>query len=223
MRRAIRFSRVSPDTIKNPQWDCGADMDARGIKWTGFTRMKRDEVRRKQSFLIRVHPVHLRLNFILSLSAMTYRKLLHLLLALVALMTAALWVLSCRTYNSLDWHLPPGRGTASTTLYLGSILLEKTPKDDNPGFQFYHYSTSDTYLELDDGTRGPMGKFGMGWIPYDDISTGLTTQFRLEFPVWVLGLLCGGTAFVFCGLMEKRSARLKEKQLASQAADAMPN
>lgn len=153
---------------------------------------------------------------------MTYRKLLHLLLLLAALMTAALWILSCRTYNSLDWHHTPGRGTVSATLYLGSVLLDKVPKDENPGFQFYHYSTSDTSLELDDGTRGPMGKFGMGWIPYDDISTGPTTQFRLEFPVWVLGLLCAGAAFVFCRLMENRSARLAERRLASRAEDEEP-
>ncbi len=146
---------------------------------------------------------------------MTYRKLLLRFPIMATLALAGVWMISLWGYAGLTFSFEQSHDrwpAMRAIVHRGSIQLSMT--GDQGGYKITSsgldmiYGTGD-YSDWGDAVElSSFGNFGMiqfwGWSV-------------LWVPLWLPWLLFNGGAFVVLRLLERRSSRGKEKQLAERA------
>lgn len=140
---------------------------------------------------------------------MTYRKLHRLLLVMATLMAVTLWWISCSTCVRAEYGpAATKQGSIVAMIHTGSVFVHYFPEAvDGTGFRFSHGPVSGP-------DRGLLGAYRKIWIP------GFLHE--VEFPIWFPWILFIGATFPLYHFIERRSARRKEQELATHAADADP-
>lgn len=145
--------------------------------------------------------------------AMTHRRLFRILLLASTLVTGVRWARSL--HESPRFTLSPAAVpfTVLARVKQGTVMMEWHSVKGLPPRQIY-----------DSLRTGPerkwMGRFGLERIHERPRSGPPFTIIRVDFPLWLPWLLFNGGAFVLLRMLERRSTRGKEKELAEgKAAD----
>lgn len=154
---------------------------------------------------------------------MTYQKLFRLLMFASILMLGAVWWQSGKTYFRAGYSPGPESHGISVTLYSRNVLFcHMPPGFPTTGLEYQTGPPGDVATSDEKGPPGPLGSFHFMQLPVVEPESFWNTIHEVQFPIWVPWLLFVVIAFVFCKLMERRSATRKEKKLAAlQAADRL--
>lgn len=144
--------------------------------------------------------------------AMTHRRLFVILLVATTLTTSVMWLRSLHSRSRFTFSPDAVPFTVLAHLKLGTITAEWHSQKGLPP----RYS----YDPLRTGWNGNwMGRFGLERVDTRPRSGHAFTITRVDFPIWLPWLLFNGGAFVLLRLLEQRSSRGKEMQLAERAGE----